>query len=97
MKLGFLSEARLDERQAALWYRAQSPKSALRFRAEVKSTVKRIAASPQQFPLVTARERRALLTVFPYSVIFEAIDDTIVIKAIVHNSRDPQSWQSRSL
>jgi plasmid stabilization system protein ParE len=97
MKLGFLPEARMDERQAALWYRSQDPNLALRFRAELKATVQRVANAPLQFPLIGTLEHRSLLAVFPCSVIFEEIEDTIVVKAIVHNSRDPKHWQSRSL
>jgi len=39
--------------------------------------------------------RRALLTVFRYAVIFEMVDDSIVVVAVAHTSRAPNYWLSR--
>jgi plasmid stabilization system protein ParE len=39
--------------------------------------------------------RRALLTTFRYAVIFEIIEDGIVVLAVVHASREPNYWLGR--
>ena len=95
MKMSFLAAARNEEREAAAWYRKENPELALRFRSELKQTLTRVTTNPNQFPLIGFRERRALLAVFPYAVLFEAIDDEILVIAIAHTSCEPSYWRTR--
>ena len=96
MKLIFFRAARIEERQAALQYMFESPELALRFRAELKRVIQRILKTPRQFPQVTPTERKALLHVFPYAVIFQEAESEIYVVAVAHLSREPMYWQSRS-
>jgi len=96
MKLLFSRAARIEERQAALHCMQESSELALKFRAELKRVIQRILQAPRQFPRVTSTERKALLPVFPYAVIFEDSESEILIVAIAHLSREPLYWHSRS-
>jgi plasmid stabilization system protein ParE len=40
--------------------------------------------------------RRALLKRFPYAVYFAVDNEIIVVLAVFHTSRDPESWRRRS-
>ena len=95
MKMSFIAAARWEEREAAAWYRKENPGLALRFRSELKQTLTRVITNPNQFPLIGFRERRALLAVFPYAVLFETTDDEILVIAIAHTSREPSYWRTR--
>lgn len=52
------------------WYYVRDVDAAARFAAEVEQVLGRVAASPQQFPIVHRDVRRALLQLFPYAVYF---------------------------
>ena len=39
--------------------------------------------------------RRALVGVFRYAVIFEMLDDRILVVAVTHTSREPNYWLNR--
>jgi plasmid stabilization system protein ParE len=87
----------MEEREAAAWYRKEGgDELALRFRKELRQTIDRIAANPGHFPFVTAWERKALLKVFPYAVIFEELEIVLRINAISHAKREPMYWVNRS-
>jgi plasmid stabilization system protein ParE len=72
MKLIFSRAARIEERQAALHYMQESSELALRFRADLKRVIQRLQQAPRQFPKITSNERKALLSGFPYAVIFRS-------------------------
>jgi hypothetical protein len=39
--------------------------------------------------------RRALLETFPYQVIYDIYPNEIIVYAIYHCARDPESWKKR--
>jgi plasmid stabilization system protein ParE len=55
----------------------------------------RMSASPRQFPVVFKNVRRALLRRLPYSLFFVVEDETLLVIARFHASRDPLQWQKR--
>jgi hypothetical protein len=95
MKFVSLREARHDQRVATEWYRKESKELVRRFLDERRAVLKRIKASPQQFPIVETVRRQALMVDFPYKIIFEASADFILIVAFAHTSRD-NYWVGRS-
>jgi toxin ParE1/3/4 len=50
----------------------------------------------RQFPTVFRNVRRALLRRFPYSLFFVVEDETLIVIACFHASRDPAHWQKRT-
>lgn len=97
MKLIFLPEARQDQRDAVTWYRNESLELAQRFLRERTTVLERIAKTPQQFPFVVKDRQRALLSVFPYSIIFLQMPAFILIVAVAHSSRHPNYWHDRPI
>ena len=51
--------------------------------------VERMSANPWQFPVVFKNVHRALLRRFPYSLFFILEDETLLVIACFHASRDP--------
>jgi plasmid stabilization system protein ParE len=89
-----LAESDLDD--AASWYEDQRSGLGLRFLDAADELFARLHLSPQQFPLVSADVRRALLPTFPYAVYFRATDDVVAVLAVLHLRRDPRTWRGRS-
>jgi plasmid stabilization system protein ParE len=81
--------------EARDWYSARDVELAARFTAEVEA-VERIAAAPQQFPVVYRDIRRARCRRFPYALFFRVMDERVHVIACFHARRDPHQWQRRS-
>jgi hypothetical protein len=67
--------------------------------ARFTSAVEEATALAIAFPLAgssaSKNTRKVLLKQFPFSVVYRADDNGIVVFAIAHHSRRPGYWQSR--
>lgn len=88
-----LAEADLDD--AARWYEEEHPGLSRRFLSDVDHTFAHIRERPFQFPAAGNDVRRALLHTFPYAVYFQAVDEAIVVVAVLHLRRNPKIWRAR--
>ena len=61
----------------------------------VNKCIQSIEQYPEKYPRVHRKMRRALLGRFPYQVLYEIDGNEIVIYAIYHCARDPESWKKR--
>ena len=87
------AEADIDS--AAQRYESERPGLAARFLAEVDRTFTRLRERPLQFPAIANDVRRALLHTFPYAVYFRASDDVLIVLAVLHLRRHPETWRQR--
>ena len=62
---------------------------------EVDAVLQRVVQSPFQFPEIKSDVRRAVLRRFPYSVYFQVSDEMVDVIAVLHQQRDPRTWQQR--
>lgn len=92
----FTQAARAELIDAQDWYEAEAAGLGPRFREAVDALTRRMIANPRQFPIVFKKVRRALLHRFPYSLFFVIEDDTLLVIACFHASRDPAQWQGRT-
>lgn len=90
-------EATEDLNDAARRYRKEDPQLAKRFRDEVKRTLNRVITAPLQFPVIRNNRRRAIVTDFPYYILFEVRGDQIGIMAILHAKRHPDTGYDREI
>ncbi|MHB8425184.1 MAG: hypothetical protein ACYDB9_08540 [Gammaproteobacteria bacterium] len=51
---------------------------------------------PLMYPIVYRNTRRALIHCFPFGVCYRIEINTIVVVAIMHGSRNPRRWRSRT-
>jgi plasmid stabilization system protein ParE len=65
------------------------------FLKEVRVTVQSVLEIPRAYPVIRRETRRALVHRFPYGLFYRVIDETIVIVACFHTSRDPALWEQR--
>ena len=88
-------DAQRDVREAAHWYEARRPGLGKRFSAQLGRLMNRVADSPLQFPEIDEGVRRALLQRFPYAMYFTVASDAIIVIAILHQHRHPNTWKER--
>lgn len=92
----FREVAEADLEEAIAYYEAIDPDLAFRFQAEVALAVQRIDDHPEAHPVVHTDLRRARLNRFPHALYYRLVgDDTAVIVACIHPSRDPTIWMHR--
>ena len=94
MKLRFLSVAQAELREAVRYYESQAGLGA-RFVLEVTAAIERIVEFPAAWQKVGRELRRCQLDRFPYGLVYVAGKDEVLIVAVTHLQRRPQSWQGR--
>ena len=88
------AEADIDD--AAGWYEAEQAGLGSRFLLDVELVLERAAEAPLQFPEFLPGVRRALLHSFPYAVYLKPTEQTVIIVAVLHLSRNPTIWHQRT-
>ncbi len=80
-------EAEPDILEAASRYEDQLEGLGERFLLDLETVFEHIGDNPRRFPKILAAVHRALLRRFPYSVYFEIEEETAVVIAVLHQSR----------
>ena len=89
-------EAEQDLSDAAAWYEEQRQGLGHEFLDEILAILLIIAETPSLYPSVYRNTRRAIIHRFPFGVYYRVEDTTIVVIAIMHGSRNPRRWKSRT-
>lgn len=95
MKFTFHPEARIEFIEAIAFYESCRMGLGLRFSREVHATINRITLRPAAWPQISQSTRRCISRRFPYGLIYEVQDDTILIIAVSHLNREPGYWKKR--
>src|SRR3954452_16931031 len=88
-------EAQQEIQEAYDWYEGKTRKLADDFLRALDERFAAIEREPIAHPVVYKQVRRALLRRFPYSLFYFVEEQTIVVVACFHASRDPRQWQRR--
>ena len=95
MKYVFHPEARLEYREAAVFYETRRKGLGASFTREIETSIGRILEAPERCRLVEQDVRRCLAHVFPYGVFYTVEPDFVLVVAVAHGSRRPGYWQDR--
>lgn len=95
MKIDFLDAAKSELDDAIDYYDEQRFGLGLEFEEELEQALERIDHYPEAWSPLSSRVRRCVLNRFPYSVIYEIRSEIIIIVAIQHHHKEPESWRSR--
>ena len=95
MKIAFLPPAKDELVEAIAYHNAQSEGLGYEFAAEVKRTLERIVQYPDAWSKLSTCSRRCRTNRFPHGVIYQAREETLLIVAIMHLGREPETWRSR--
>ncbi len=94
-EIKFLAPAEAEFLDAISYYNMQSEGLGYEFAAEVKKTIERIIQYPEAWAKLSKRTRRCRTNRFPYGVIYQIREETLLIVAVMHLGREPQNWKSR--
>ena len=77
------------------WYLEHSETTADRFFGELERAVRLILQGPHRWSAYLHGTRRMVLVKFPYSVVYRARGDVVVIYAFAHAKRRAGYWRKR--
>ncbi len=77
------------------WYETQQPGLGAEFTRSLEVCMAQIERTPEMYRRVDHGTRRGHLRRFPYVVYYEIEGDDVLILAVWHNRRDPDSWRER--
>ena len=86
----------MEIRASYRWYEEQAIGLGNDFLVELESAYQTIAELPDTWPKFRKGFRRFLLSKFPFSVIYRKSNETIFVVAVMHDSRKPGYWLSRT-
>lgn len=95
MNVEFLQPAEAELIEAVAYYNRESEGLGFEFAAEVKRTLGRIMQYPDAWSPLSRRTRRCRTSRFPYGILYQVREETILIVAVMHLHKRPGSWKSR--
>ena len=91
----FHPEARIEYREAAIFYESRRSGLGAAFTLEVEGTIERIKEAPDRWPVIEQDVRKCLTHIFPYSVLYTIEPESILIVSVMHLRRKPDNWRNR--
>ena len=95
-KIIFHPEISSEIKASYSWYQEQAAGLGDDFIAELEVAYEAITELPETWPKFQKGFRRFLLTRFPYSIVYKHTTERIFVIAVMHNSRKPGYWLSRT-
>ena len=92
MRIIFRPEARVESLEACNWYESRSSGLGLEFVRALEAALAAALRNPEAFSFIEGELRRVILRRFPYSLVFRARADHLVVVAVFHHRREPRSW-----
>jgi plasmid stabilization system protein ParE len=95
LDLIILDDAEDDLLNAYNWYEAKEHGLGDRFLSSVQDGLTLIRQHPEIFPVSLVECRRALISKFPFEIIYEKKENRVVVYSVFNCSQNPQKWKSR--
>jgi hypothetical protein len=95
MKYSFHLEAKEELFGAINYFEECRSGLGLEFSKEVFATIQRIIHFPTAWSKFSENTRRCLTNRFPYGVIYQVIEEEVIIIAIMQLNREPNYWKKR--
>ena len=92
----FRPAAEAELKEAYSWYEEREAGLGTEFLRCVENGIQLIQRHPEIYPVVHKGIRQAVIRRFPYSVFYLTSNETIVVLAIFHASRNPVVWKQRA-
>ena len=95
-RIKILPSAKIDLSEISVWYEDTQKGLGKRFLKNVSLEMKVVKTNPSYFQTRYDNTRVALVTKFPYLIHFEVIENEILIKAVIHTSRNSKNWKIKT-
>ena len=89
MQIVFRPEARQEALAAQVWYESRALGLGLEFARALEAALASAIRHPDAYTLVEGECWRVLLRKFPFSLIYRARSEELVVVAVFHHRREP--------
>ena len=96
MRPSFHPEALEEYMQASSFYADISHELAEAFIESIETGIEQILENPEAWQIVKEDMRRHLVNRFPFGIYYCIEEETILIYAVMHMSREPEYWTRRT-
>jgi plasmid stabilization system protein ParE len=96
MNFRFHPDAEIEFNHAIDYYEECQKHLGLEFAQEVYATIHRIIDFPDAWQPMTDKTRRCLTNRFPFGIVYQHLNNEIIIIAIMHQHQKPSYWKNRS-
>lgn len=94
--LSIRKEAELDIKSAFEYYEKQRRGLGHDFILCVEDGLSKIERKPLHYKIIYKKLRRITIRRFPYRILFIVQNNQVIVTAVFHARKNPQSWDSRS-
>ena len=95
MRIRFDQDARKEYLEAIVFYSNRDQKIGVGFADAIEAGIAVIVSRPTRFRELEAGIRRYRVPRFPYSILYHAAQDEILILSVKHDRRHPDYWRYR--
>ncbi len=95
MSFFFHPLAEQELRESVAYYHEISPKLGLTFTQAVHEAIQQAVMFPHAWTPLTPEIRRVLIHKFPYGILYQQLEEQIVILAVMNLNRKPDYWYKR--
>jgi len=95
MKYSFHPLAKIEFNESISYYEECRTGLGAEFAKEIFSTIQRILQFPEAWTRLSKNTRRCLTIRFPYGVVYQILDEEILIIAVMQLNRKPGYWKNR--
>ena len=88
-------EARNEILDAYYWYESRLNGLGKRFVETLDYSFERITSFPFSFPKKHKEMRQAIVSQFPFVIVFEIEENEIIVYAVFNTKRNPNQWKTR--
>lgn len=92
-KLKILPKAKQDLKEITAWYEKAQKGLGKKFLGAVKTEMNLVKENPLLFQTRYEESKVILVKKFPYLIHFEIIGNEVLVKAVLHTSRDSKNWK----
>lgn len=96
MRIEFLDLAEIELDDAFVYYDEIYKGLGARFIDEIETALNRVKTNPMTWQKCSEYTHRCLLNRFPYSIVYQIRNDSILVVAIACNHQKPNYWIERS-
>lgn len=95
MKYSFHPEAKEEFSKAINYFENCRSGLGLEFSKEIFTTIQRIIHFSSAWSKFSENTRRCLTNRFPYGVIYQIVEQEVIIIAVMQLNREPEYWKKR--
>jgi hypothetical protein len=97
VKYQFTDQGKIEFDEAMAFYENRIGGLGLELFLDFEKTLHRLLHFPESAPSVSQGVRKAVLSNFPFNIIYQIENDVLFILAFMHQKRKPGYWKNRMI